>query len=55
MGGIDHVGFAVDPDTVNQLIEAVENAGGSLLMQLGEGDERTVFVTDPDGYVLQLG
>jgi len=24
-------------------------------MQLGEGDERTVFVTDPDGYVLQLG
>jgi|RhiMetdeSRZDD1v2_1073273.scaffolds.fasta_scaffold465446_3 catechol 2,3-dioxygenase-like lactoylglutathione lyase family enzyme len=55
MGGIDHVGFAVDPDTVDQLIEAVENAGGSLLMQLGEGDERTVFVTDPDGYVLQLG
>jgi catechol 2,3-dioxygenase-like lactoylglutathione lyase family enzyme len=55
MGGIDHIGFAADPQTVDRLIEAVEEAGGSLLMQIGEADERTVFVTDPDGYILQLG
>jgi catechol 2,3-dioxygenase-like lactoylglutathione lyase family enzyme len=55
MGGVDHIGFAVDPDTVDQLVDAVERSGGSLLMSLGEGAQRTVFVTDPDGYVLQLG
>lgn len=55
MGGVDHIGFAVDPDTVGDLVAAVEAAGGALLMQIGEGAERTVFVTDPDGYVLQLG
>lgn len=55
MGGVDHIGFAVEPDTVDQLIEAVERSGGSLLMSIGKGAERTVFVADPDGYVLQLG
>lgn len=54
MGGVDHIGFATDPDTVDDLVAAVEAAGGALLMQIGEGAERTVFVTDPDGYVLQL-
>jgi catechol 2,3-dioxygenase-like lactoylglutathione lyase family enzyme len=55
MGGVDHIGFAVDQETVDELIEAVEKAGGSLLMEFGEGEDRTAFVTDPDGYVLQLG
>jgi hypothetical protein len=55
MGGVDHIGFAVEPDAVDQLIEGVERAGGSLLMSIGEGADRTVFVADPDGYVLQLG
>jgi catechol 2,3-dioxygenase-like lactoylglutathione lyase family enzyme len=55
MGGVDHIGFAVDPSAMDQLIEAVERSGGSLLMSLGEGAERTAFVADPDGYVLQLG
>jgi catechol 2,3-dioxygenase-like lactoylglutathione lyase family enzyme len=55
MGGVDHIGFAVEPDTVDELIDAVERSGGSLLMSIGDGAERTVFVTDPDGYVLQLG
>jgi catechol 2,3-dioxygenase-like lactoylglutathione lyase family enzyme len=54
MGGVDHIGFAVEPDTVDELVAAVEAAGGAL-MQFGEAAERTVFVTDPDGYVLQLG
>jgi catechol 2,3-dioxygenase-like lactoylglutathione lyase family enzyme len=54
MGGVDHIGFAADPDTLDELVAAVEAAGGALLMQLGEGAERTTFVTDPDGYVLQL-
>jgi catechol 2,3-dioxygenase-like lactoylglutathione lyase family enzyme len=55
MGGVDHIGFAVNPESVDGLIDAVEKAGGSVLMDLREGPERTVFVTDPDGYVLQLG
>ena len=55
MGGVDHIGFAVEPDDVDHLIEAVERAGGSLLMSIDKDTERTVFVTDPDGYVLQLG
>ena len=55
MGGVDHIGFAVDPDAVDPLIDAVEQSGGALLMSVGEGAQRTVFVTDPDGYVLQLG
>lgn len=55
MGGVDHIGFAVDPDTVDPLIGAVERAGGSVLMSFDEGAERTVFVADPDGYVIQLG
>jgi catechol 2,3-dioxygenase-like lactoylglutathione lyase family enzyme len=55
MGGVDHIGFAVDPATVDDLVAAIEEAGGEVLMNLGDGSERTVFVTDPDGYVLQLG
>jgi catechol 2,3-dioxygenase-like lactoylglutathione lyase family enzyme len=55
MGGVDHIGFVVEPDAVDQLIEGVERSGGSLLMSMGEVAERTVFVADPDGYVLQLG
>lgn len=55
MGGVDHIGFRVDPDTLDQLIDAAERSGGSLLMSLGEGTERTAFLADPDGYVLQLG
>ena len=53
MGGVDHVGFAVDPDTMDDLVAAIERAGGAVLMDLDQGSERTVFVTDPDGYVLQ--
>ena len=55
MGGVDHIGFAVNPDTLDDLVAAVEAAGGAVLMQIGEGADRSVFVTDPDGYVLQLG
>lgn len=55
MGGVDHIGFAVGPDTVDRLVEAVERAGGTLLMSIDKDTERTVFITDPDGYVLQLG
>ena len=52
MGGVDHIGFAVDPEAVDDLIDAVERAGGSLLMRK---TRESAFVVDPDGYVLQLG
>ena len=52
MGGVDHIGFAVDPEAIDDLIDAVERAGGSLLMRK---TRESAFVVDPDGYVLQLG
>jgi len=42
MGVVDHVGFAVEPDAVDELVAAVEAAGGAPLVQVGEGAERTV-------------
>jgi catechol 2,3-dioxygenase-like lactoylglutathione lyase family enzyme len=55
MGGVDHIGCSVEPGTLDELVDAVQRSGGSLLMVLGDGAERTAFVADPDGYVFQLG
>ena len=56
-GGVDHIGFAVEsPAMLDRLVEAVEAHGGSLLWRSqNEMGEESAFVTDPDGYVLQLG
>lgn len=55
-GGIDHIGFDVaDAATLSDLVTAVQFAGGQLLMTVTGGDGcPTAFVSDPDGYVLQL-
>jgi catechol 2,3-dioxygenase-like lactoylglutathione lyase family enzyme len=56
MGGVDHVGFAVEPGTIDDLVAAVETAGGSVVMRTtNEAGDPTVFVSDLDGYLLQLG
>ena len=55
-GGIDHIGFDVaDAATLSDLVAAVQFAGGHLLMTVtGSDGYPTAFVSDPDGYVLQL-
>jgi catechol 2,3-dioxygenase-like lactoylglutathione lyase family enzyme len=56
MGGIAHIGFRlVDPDDLPAAVEAVTRAGGTVLSQ-GEfvPGEPYAFVTDPDGYELEI-
>jgi len=56
-GGIDHIGFAVDsPAMLDLLVRRVQEHGGTLLWRTdNERGGASAFVTDPDGYVLQLG
>ena len=56
MGGIAHIGFRlVDPNDLPAAVEAVTRAGGIVLSQ-GEfvPGEPYAFVTDPDGYELEI-
>lgn len=55
-GGIDHFGFRlVDKDHLEDAISQVEAAGGRLL-ERGEHAPGApyAYVTDPDGYVIEL-
>jgi catechol 2,3-dioxygenase-like lactoylglutathione lyase family enzyme len=56
-GGVDHIGFAVQsPAMVDLIVQAVQQHGGTLLWRTdNEHGGTSAFVTDPDGYVLQLG
>jgi catechol 2,3-dioxygenase-like lactoylglutathione lyase family enzyme len=56
-GGVDHIGFAVaDADTLDRLVAAVEIHGGTPRARFTEpsGAFVTAFITDPDGYLIQL-
>jgi catechol 2,3-dioxygenase-like lactoylglutathione lyase family enzyme len=56
-GGVDHIGFAVDNTAMlDLLVRRVQEYGGTLLWRTdNERGGVSAFVTDPDGYVLQLG
>ena len=56
-GGVDHIGFAVpSPAMLDLLVRRVQEFGGTLLWRTdSEQGGASAFVTDPDGYVLQLG
>jgi len=55
-GGVDHIGFAVEPDAIDPLVAAVEAAGGTTVMLTTDAaGGPVVFVTDLDGSLLQLG
>ncbi len=55
-GGVDHFGFPLeDPSELDAAIEEVVRAGGALLEKGNlEGGIPTAFVTDPDGYRIQI-
>jgi catechol 2,3-dioxygenase len=55
-GGVDHFGFRLtDKSQLDRAIEQVERAGGKLLErgQRSPGNN-FAYVTDPDGYVIEL-
>lgn len=54
-GGVDHLGFDVTAADLEAVATAATATGGTELMRVtGENGRPTIFVTDPDGYVLQL-
>jgi catechol 2,3-dioxygenase-like lactoylglutathione lyase family enzyme len=54
-GGIGHFGFRlVNPADIDQAISEVERAGGKLLRRGGQGKDAYAYVSDPDGYEVEL-
>ena len=54
-GGVDHLGFDVAEEVLEVVVAAALAAGGKEMFRVaGAGGMPTVFVTDPDGYILQL-
>ena len=55
-GGVHHFGFRlVDKSQLDRAVEEVELAGGRLLERGEHGPGRPyAYVTDPDGYVIEL-
>ena len=56
-GGIAHFGFQlVDPGAMDAAVAEIERGGGTLLSR-GEHAPGVpfVYITDPDGYVIELG
>lgn len=54
MGGIAHFGFLVEPAAMDELLAAVERAGGRVLRRGDRDGDPYAFVTDPDGYKVEL-
>jgi catechol 2,3-dioxygenase-like lactoylglutathione lyase family enzyme len=56
IGGVDHIGFRlVDRSRLDEAIAAVTSAGGQVVERGEHGPgHRFAYVTDPDGYVIEL-
>ena len=55
-GGINHIGFRlVDPADIDVAVRLVEAAGGKIISRgEWEGGEPYAFVSDPDGYEVEI-
>ena len=55
-GGVSHFGFSIPKDSLDEMVRQIENAGGKLQSR-GEHAPGVpyAYVTDPDGYVIELG
>lgn len=54
-GGVDHIGFDVaDADALEAAVGSAVEAGGAELMRVSEEGKPIAFLSDPDGYVIQL-
>ncbi len=55
-GGVSHFGFSIGKNHLDEIIRQVEHAGGKL-QRRGEHAPGApyAYLTDPDGYVIELG
>jgi catechol 2,3-dioxygenase-like lactoylglutathione lyase family enzyme len=54
-GGFQHFGFKLDLNDHDRAIKQVEKAGGKLVSRGKHGGKFPyAYVTDPDGYVIEL-
>ena len=54
--GVDHIGFRLQPGVnLDDAVQEVVSAGGKVV-ELGEHEpgDRFAYVSDPDGYVIEL-
>jgi catechol 2,3-dioxygenase-like lactoylglutathione lyase family enzyme len=55
-GGVSHFGFSIAQNSLDEMVQQVASAGGKLQSR-GEHAPgvRYAYLTDPDGYVIELG
>ncbi|HYL60001.1 MAG TPA: VOC family protein [Candidatus Acidoferrales bacterium] len=55
-GGVSHFGFALESGGLDEAVKQVEQAGGKLLRRGKHGGQFPfAYISDPDGYVIELG
>jgi predicted enzyme related to lactoylglutathione lyase len=55
-GGVSHFGFSLAKDGLDEAVGQVERAGGKLLSRGKHGGKFPyAYISDPDGYVIELG
>ncbi|HUY27135.1 MAG TPA: VOC family protein [Candidatus Binataceae bacterium] len=56
-GGVSHFGFSLtEKDKLDEAIAQIESAGGKLLSRGKHGGHLPyAYISDPDGYVIELG
>ena len=55
-GGVSHFGFSFGKDSLDEAVGQIENAGGKLLNRGKHGGKFPyAYISDPDGYVIELG
>jgi catechol 2,3-dioxygenase-like lactoylglutathione lyase family enzyme len=55
-GGVSHFGFSLAKDGLDEAVGQVESAGGKLLSRGKHGGKFPyAYISDPDGYVIELG
>ncbi len=55
-GGVSHFGFSLTKGGLDEAVVQVEHAGGKLLSRGKHGGQFPyAYISDPDGYVIELG
>ena len=55
-GGVSHFGFSLDKGGLDEAVVQIEHAGGKLISRGKHGGKFPyAYVSDPDGYVIELG
>ena len=55
-GGVSHFGFSFGKNNLDEAVGQIEHAGGKLLSRGKHGGKFPfAYISDPDGYVIELG